>query len=75
MPAANFLRRLPAIALGSAMLFAGAQAALAQQSKEDIEKIVREYILKNPEIIEQAIVELRKRQEEAENKSRTDAIV
>lgn len=75
MPAATFFRRLSAIALGSAMLFAGAQAALAQQSKEDIEKIVREYILKNPEIIEQAILELRKRQEEAENKSRTDAIV
>ncbi len=74
MATASLLRRLPAIALAAAVLSFGAGAAQAQQSKEDIEKIVREYILKNPEIIEQAILELRKRQEQAENSARTQAI-
>jgi protein-disulfide isomerase len=73
MPIASFLR-LTAIAVTSALVVLGAGAAQAQQSTQDIEKIVRDYILKNPEIIEQAIIELRKRQEQAENKSRTDAI-
>lgn len=74
MATVSFLRRLPAIALAATALAAGAGVAQAQQSKADIEKIVREYILKNPEIIEQAIIELRKRQELAENSARTQAI-
>ncbi len=73
MTTASFFRRLPVIAIAGAMLFA-AGAAQAQQSKEDIEKIVREYILKNPEIIQEAIVELRKKQELAENSARLKAI-
>jgi protein-disulfide isomerase len=74
MPTASFLRLLPKIAVAGAIVFAGASAANAQQSKEDIEKIVREYILKNPEIIQEAIVELRKKQELAENSVRMKAI-
>lgn len=74
MATASLLRRLPAIAITAAALAFSAGAAQAQQSKEDIEKIVREYILKNPEIIEQAILELRKKQEQAENSARTQAI-
>lgn len=74
MATASLIRRLPAIALAAAALAIGSGIAQAQQSKEDIEKIVREYILKNPEIIEQAIIELRKRQEQAENSARTQAI-
>jgi protein-disulfide isomerase len=74
MATASLFRRLPAIALAAAAFSLAAGAAQAQQSKEDIEKIVREYLLKNPEIIEQAIVELRKRQEQAESSARTQAI-
>lgn len=73
MPTQSDALRLPAIALAAVALFAGSFGAQAQ-SKEEIEKIVREYILKNPEIIEQAIMELRKKQEQAENASRTQAI-
>ncbi|MBY0531333.1 MAG: DsbA family protein [Xanthobacteraceae bacterium] len=69
-----FLRNLPAIAVAFALILVGASATQAQQSKEDIEKIVREYLLKNPEIIQEAIVELRKKQEMAENAARTKAL-
>jgi protein-disulfide isomerase len=74
MMTVSFIRRLPAIAAAGIMLFAGASAVQAQQSKEDIEKIVREYLLKNPEIIQEAIVELRKKQELAEKTARTQAL-
>ncbi len=74
MATTSLLRRLPAIVLAAAALSFSTGAVQAQQSKEDIEKIVREYILKNPEIIEQAILELRKKQEQAENAARTQAI-
>jgi protein-disulfide isomerase len=74
MMTVSFYRRLPAIAAAGFMLFAGAGAVQAQQSKEDIEKIVREYLLKNPEIIQEAIMELRKKQELAEKTARTQAL-
>ena len=73
MPVHSYSLRLPAVALAALAFVAGSFGAHAQ-SKEDIEKIVREYILKNPEIIEQAIMELRKKQEQAENSARTQAI-
>lgn len=72
MNAVSYLRRLPVIA--AAVLALGITAAHAQQSKEDIEKIVREYILKNPEIIQEAIMELRKKQEMAEQTARSKAL-
>lgn len=74
MPTVSILRQFSAIALASALLFAGTPAANAQQSKKDIEKIVREYLLKNPEIIQEAILELRKKQEMAETTARTKAL-
>jgi protein-disulfide isomerase len=74
MAAASFLRRLPVIALAATALVFAANAAHAQQSKDDIEKIIREYLLKNPEIIQEAIVELRKKQEIAENNARSKAL-
>lgn len=74
MQTASILRRLPALAMAGAIVLAGASAVRAQQSKEDIEKIVREYILKNPEIIQEAIVELRKKQELAEQSARSKAL-
>ncbi len=74
MMTVSFTRFLPAIAAAGFMLFAGASAVQAQQSKEDIEKIVREYLLKNPEIIQEAIMELRKKQELAEQTARAQAL-
>jgi len=71
MTAGSFVRRLPVIALAATALFAGAAHA---QNKEEIEKIVREYILKNPEIIQEAIMELRKKQEMAEQSARVKAL-
>jgi len=73
MPAVSFSRRLSAIAAAGVLLVAGVSAAYAQ-NKEDIEKIVREYILKNPEIIQEAIIELRKKQEAAEASIRVKAL-
>jgi protein-disulfide isomerase len=75
MFAISFIRRIFAVAATGIMLVAGATAANAQQSKQDIEKIVREYLLKNPEIIQEAIMELRKKQELAEKTARTQALV
>jgi protein-disulfide isomerase len=75
MPAFSFIRKIPAIAAAGVILLAGASAVNAQQSKEDIEKIVREFILKNPEIIQEAIVELRKKQELAEQTVRSKALL
>lgn len=69
----NPLRRL---ALGTliaaliAVLPVSLPAALAQgpgaASKAEIEAIVKEYLIKNPEIIQEALVELERRQREAE---------
>ena len=41
---------------------AGAQQPPAQRSVEDIEKIVREYLLKNPEVIFEAVDRHREKQ-------------
>ncbi len=72
MTSLSFLRRLAVIAAAvTALVTTGASA---QQSREDIEKIVREYILKNPEVIQEAILELRKKQELAETAARSQAL-
>lgn len=70
----SILRKISAIAAAGFLIAAGASAANAQQSKEDIEKIVREYLLKNPEVIQEAIMELRKKQENAEQTARSQAL-
>lgn len=53
---------LLALALGVAPQAASAQS----MSRDDIEKIVREYIIKHPEVLEEAMNELSKRQAAAE---------
>ena len=45
---------------------APADAQLNEQSREEVEAIVREYILENPEIIEEALIELQRRARMAE---------
>lgn len=52
------------IAVGAAPL--AAQQALTPDQRKAVEAIVRDYILKNPEIIQEALVELDKRSKQAE---------
>lgn len=58
------------LALGAsvavAALTGSAQAQMSASQKAEVEKIVREYILKNPEVVQEALVELEKRQRDAE---------
>lgn len=57
--------------LAVAALAGPAQAqALSPQQKTEIEALVRDYILKNPEIVQEAMVELERRQKEAETVAR-----
>jgi protein-disulfide isomerase len=65
--------RLAAMLTAVAVLAAGSAAA-QNLSREQIEQIVREYILKNPEIVRDAIVELRRREEQAETQLRSNAL-
>src|SRR5215470_12400150 len=62
--------RLLAPALLASILWAAPQAAPAQSisnaQRSDIEKIVREYIISHPEVLEEAMNELSKRQAAAE---------
>lgn len=69
----------------SRLAFAGALAlaappALAQgvpfndQQKQAIGQIVREYLLKNPEVLQEAMAELEKRQNEAQRQSQAQAV-
>ncbi|WP_305987462.1 DsbA family protein [Roseibium sp. MMSF_3544] len=63
--------------LFSAMLIVPlfAASAVAQDlSRDDVEKIVREYLLENPEIIAEAFNELQRREQEAEEAARLQAL-
>ncbi len=70
-------KRLIAPAL--AALFALAAPVMAQApeaspaERQRIEAIVREYLLRNPEILQEALVELEKRQAQAEDRARAAA--
>jgi len=50
----------------------GAQAG--EPDREAIEQIVREYLVENPEVIEEALIELQRRRREAERTAQFDAI-
>ncbi|MBA5776474.1 DsbA family protein [Stappia sp. F7233] len=59
----------------AAMTFAAASAAdFSATDKEEIGKVVREYILQHPEVIREALIELDRRDEEAQNKARSEAV-
>ena len=65
-----------ALALGAVQLVpSSARAADAALPKAEIEQIVREYLLREPEVIYQAIQELQKRQQAAEAERQQTAIV
>ncbi|MGQ0681782.1 DsbA family protein [Bradyrhizobium sp.] len=69
--------RLLAPALLALALFAAPQAASAQISgaqRGEIEKIVREYLIAHPEVLEEAMAELTKRQAAAESEKQQATI-
>ena len=57
-----------------AALAAPAQAQMTPAQKAEIETVIREYLLKNPEIIQETLIELEKRNREAEQAARTTAL-
>lgn len=83
----NFLKFPRLLAAGAVLLAAsslavapttsiaqGKSAAFSAQQEEAIRKIVRDYIIKNPEIIAEAIAILRKRQEDAKAKEQQASV-
>ena len=69
------LKRLGlAAALAAAAAFPAAAQSFSGPQKEEIGRIVREYLIQNPEVIQEAIVELERRQSEAQKSAQTAAI-
>lgn len=52
----------------------GASAQLSQTERDEVRQIVRDYILENPEIIEEALVELQRRARAREMQAAYDAV-
>jgi protein-disulfide isomerase len=48
--------------------------ALSEPQKKAVEQIVRDYLLTNPEVIQEAIVELERRQQEAQKTAQANAL-
>ena len=75
-----FRRTFEAGAALAVLLAIAAPAALAQgpaltePQKKAVEQIVRDYLIANPEIIQEAIVELERRQQEAQKTSQLSAL-
>jgi protein-disulfide isomerase len=75
-----FHRSLKAGAALAALLLLAAPAAVAQApalsdaQKKAVEQIVRDYLIANPEIIQEAVVELERRQQEAQKTSQLSAL-
>lgn len=69
--------RIPALAAAAGLLAAcnpSDTAAQDARSYEDIERIVRDYIVENPEIIEEALVELQRRAQARERDGMSGAV-
>lgn len=74
-------RALAGLALAGAMLLAAPLSAVSARAETidatqrgEIEAIIKDYLLKNPEIVRDAFVELERRQKVAENKARAETI-
>ncbi|MFD1694109.1 DsbA family protein [Roseibium aestuarii] len=70
---------LGGLALGAGLLGAGvfgdvAPVRAADMDRAQVETIVKEYLLANPEVIRDALAELDRRQQAAEEKARNDAL-
>jgi protein-disulfide isomerase len=62
----RFIAPALAVFMGATLVLAPVQAQDKPLDRAGIEAIVREYIVKNPEIVQEALVELERRQKEAE---------
>lgn len=60
--------------LGAGLLLAAPHAGAAEMTKDEVEKIVREYLLANPEILNEMLSELKAREEADADKKAKDAI-
>ncbi len=63
-----------ALLLGAAPVVAVAEDAFTAPQKEEIGRVVRDYLLRNPEVIQDAIAELEKRQGEAQKSAQAAAL-
>ena len=65
----KFIFRLLAVALvalAAASTFDVARAQFSPDQKGEIEKIIRDYLLRNPEVLQEVIQEMERRQAQAE---------
>ncbi len=67
-------RCLAALALGLALIGGPAIAQAPQPDRAQIEKIVRDYLLANPEVIQDALQELERRQQDAQRQAQANAV-
>ncbi|QIB32479.1 DsbA family protein [Ancylobacter pratisalsi] len=77
MPTPTFLRRAGRSAIAACLLLGvglAPAAALDDTQRKEFEGVIREYLLKNPEVIQEAIMELQKRQAAAEANQRNEAL-
>jgi protein-disulfide isomerase len=65
---------IAALALAVSGLAPVAAQTFSGPQKEEIGRVVREYLIQNPEVIQEAIVELERRQTEAQKTAQTTAI-
>jgi protein-disulfide isomerase len=66
---------LAAVAFAALILSAAfPAAALSPAERGEIEKIIKEYLLQNPEVLRDAMIELQRRQQAAEAKERAEAV-
>src|SRR5215216_3930554 len=70
-PFARSLFLAGALAAGGA---AFAQAPFTADQRQAIGEVVRDYLLKNPEVLQEVMVELERRQQDAQNAARTAAL-
>ena len=72
------MNRLPALLAAAAIAFAGVTSVSAQTFSEpqrgEIEKIIKDYLLKHPEVLQEAMAELEKRQAVAEAEKARSAV-
>ncbi|ACL60869.1 DsbA family protein [Methylobacterium nodulans] len=71
-------RLLPALALTGALALAAAptraEAPMTDAQRQAIEGVIRDYLLKNPEVLQEAMAELEKRQQEAQRQAQASAL-
>lgn len=72
--AAGLLDPLTGSALRPALAAEAAKAALSPEQQKAVRDLVKEYLLKNPEVIVEALRELRRREQEAKRKATRAAL-